>query len=83
MVEQLIRNQQVVGSSPIFSSKFPSVLFIEGFFIGINANFVVFCLYILILKENSKKVNDFFPIKKHTPKEMCRKSASPRSLPHE
>ncbi len=31
MVEQLIRNQQVVGSSPIFSSKSP-VLIKQGFY---------------------------------------------------
>ena len=56
MVEQLIRNQQVVGSSPIFSSN-PLSALLEGFFIYPNIK-----IYILIIRYMSKFVKYYLII---------------------
>ena len=47
LVEQLIRNQQVVGSSPIFSSIFAAILLLRFFC-------VIYAIIIYLLSNNVK-----------------------------
>ena len=47
LAEQLIRNQQIVGSSPIFSSIFAAILLL-GFFC------VIYAIIIYLLSNNVK-----------------------------